>query len=118
MNKQFYISKEKLKEIRVRKGFKQIEFAEKVYMDQSQYSRRESGKVPISEEEWKRFALALEVDKSEIFEAEPRTINIVNNTDNKDHSINAFEITIKAPNHFFEDLNKKMDFIINKIGAK
>lgn len=117
MSKSIFIPKEKLKYLRVKKGFKQTEFAEKVYMDQSQYSRRESGKVPVSDEEWERFALALDVNKSEIFEAEQRIINIVNNTDNKDNSINAFEITIKAPNHFFEDLNRKMDFIINKIGG-
>ncbi|WP_445454560.1 helix-turn-helix domain-containing protein [Flavobacterium sp. 25HG05S-40] len=117
MAKSNFIVKEKLKKLRVEKGFKQTEFAEKVYMDQSQYSRRESGKVTISDEEWDRFALALEVNKLEIFESESRTINIVNNNDNKDNSINAFEITIKAPNHFFDDLNRKMDLIINKIGG-
>ena len=88
-------------------------------MDQAQYSRRETGKVPISDNEWERFAKELGVDKNEIFESEPKVINIVNNTDNKDSSLNAFEITIKAPNHFFEDLNRKIDLLINKIdGAK
>ncbi len=48
MGKGLFIPKEKLKKCRVSMGFKQIEFAEMVAMDQSQYSRRESGKVPIS----------------------------------------------------------------------
>jgi hypothetical protein len=39
----------------------------------------------------------------------------VNNVDNKDNPINAFEITIKTPNNLFDDLNKKIDFLITKI---
>ncbi|WP_395063593.1 helix-turn-helix domain-containing protein [Flavobacterium sp.] len=116
MSKGVFIPKEKLKTIRIKNGFKQTAFAEKVSMDQAQYSRRETGKVPITEIEWNRFAKELNVSKDEIYESEPKIINIVNNTDNKDNSLNAFEIIIKAPNHFFEDLNKKIDIIINKLG--
>ncbi|WP_396175294.1 helix-turn-helix domain-containing protein [Flavobacterium sp.] len=114
MSKGLFIPKEKLRAMRTSKGFKQTPFAEMVAMDQSQYSRRESGKVPVSEEEWERFAKVLHVNKEEIYESEPRVINIVNNSDNKDNSINAFEISIKAPHHLFEDLNKKIDFLITK----
>ncbi|MEM0541923.1 helix-turn-helix transcriptional regulator [Flavobacterium sp. j3] len=114
MKNVLFLPKEKLKKMRIAKGYKQIPFAEKVAMDQSQYSRRESGKVPVSDAEWERFARALDVDKEEIFESELRTINIVNNIDNKDNSINAFEITIKAPNHLFENLNKKIDLLLTK----
>lgn len=56
MKKNFFIPKEKLKKARTERGLKQTEFAEMVAMDQSQYSRRESGKVPISDIEWDRFA--------------------------------------------------------------
>ena len=117
MAKMTFIPKERLKNARILRGYKQSEFAERVAMDQSQYSRRETGKVAITDEEWERFAAALGVDKEEIVETEPRVINIVNNSNNKGNSINAFEITIKAPNHFFDDINKKMDFIIDKFNS-
>jgi transcriptional regulator with XRE-family HTH domain len=117
MGKELFIPKEKLKKHRISMGLKQSEFAERVAMDQSQYSRRETGKVAITDEEWERFAAALGVEKEEIVETEPRVINIVNNSNNKGNSINAFEITIKAPNHFFDDINKKMDFIIDKFNS-
>ncbi|MCZ8090245.1 helix-turn-helix transcriptional regulator [Flavobacterium sp.] len=118
MGKELFIPKEKLKKHRISMGLKQSEFAERVAMDQSQYSRRESGKVPISDAEWDRFARELGVSKDDIYESEPKIINIVNNTDNKDNSINAFEITIKAPSNFFQDLNNKLDFLIQKIESK
>ena len=117
MAKMTFIPKERLKNARTQRGYKQSEFAERVAMDQSQYSRRETGKVAITDEEWERFARALGVDKEEIVETEPRVINIVNNSNNKGNSINAFEIIIKAPNHFFDGMNKKMDFIIDRFNS-
>ncbi|MCZ8331550.1 MAG: helix-turn-helix transcriptional regulator [Flavobacterium sp.] len=113
-----FIPKERLKNVRIQRGYKQSEFAERVAMDQSQYSRRETGKVAITDDEWERFAAALGVEKEEIVETEPRVINIVNNSNNKGNSINAFEITIKAPSNFFQDLNNKLDFLIQKIESK
>ena len=107
MAKMTFIPKEQLKNARTQRGYKQSEFAERVAMDQSQYSRRETGKVAITDDEWERFAKALGIDKEEIVETEPRVINIVNNSNNKGNSINAFEIIIKAPNHFFDDMKKK-----------
>jgi transcriptional regulator with XRE-family HTH domain len=118
MAKMTFIPKERLKNVRIQRGYKQSEFAERVAMDQSQYSRRETGKVAITDDEWERFAAALGVEKEEIVETEPRVINIVNNSNNKGNSINAFEITIKAPSNFFQDLNNKLDFLIQKIESK
>ena len=40
MSRGLFIPKEKLKKVRTSLGFKQIIFAEKVAMDQAQYSRR------------------------------------------------------------------------------
>ena len=117
MAKMTFIPKERLKNARILRGYKQSEFAERVAMDQSQYRRRETGKVERTDDEWERFATALGVDKEEIVETEPRVINIVNNSNNKGNSINAFEIIIKAPNHFFVDINKKMDFIIDRFNS-
>ena len=51
MAKMTFIPKEQLKNARILRGYKQSEFAERVAMDQSQYSRRETGKVAITDEE-------------------------------------------------------------------
>ena len=51
MAKMTFIPKERLKNARTQRGYKQSEFAERVAMDQSQYSRRETGKVAITDDE-------------------------------------------------------------------
>ena len=51
MAKMTFIPKERLKNARILRGYKQSEFAERVALDQSQYSRRETGKVAITDEE-------------------------------------------------------------------
>lgn len=107
-----FIPKEKLKKVRLNQNIKQKELAEKVCMDQAQYSRRESGKLHITDEEWNRLATALNVDKEAIYEAELPSLKIVNNNGNKGNSINGFEIIIKTPNGIIENLFTKMDKLI------
>lgn len=107
-----FIPKNKLKEVRECKKIQQTILAESIFIDQAQYSRKERGEVKISIEEWSRLAKALDVQLEEIYEDEPKSIKIVNNTDNEDNSINGFEITIKAPKTIFEEINTKLDKII------
>jgi transcriptional regulator with XRE-family HTH domain len=57
---------EKLKRTRVLKGYSQEKFSKVIAMDQTTYSRKERGKSSITEEEWDRFAKALDVPKQEI----------------------------------------------------
>jgi transcriptional regulator with XRE-family HTH domain len=54
--------KQKLRDARKKSKMTQVIFSELVAMDQSQYNRREKGRLPISEEEWERFAKILKVD--------------------------------------------------------
>lgn len=108
-----FLPKKKLKEVRMIKGVKQAVLAESIFVDQAQYSRKERGEVKISINEWKRLANVLQVELEEIYEEEQKTVKIVNNTDNKDSSINGFEITIKAPKNIFDEINSKLDKIIN-----
>ena len=55
-----------LKKVRTAKGYSQLEFSKLVAMDQTTYSRKETGKTFITEQEWERFAKTLGVSKEEI----------------------------------------------------
>ena len=57
---------EKLKNLRKAKRLSQIEMAKLAAMEQTTYSRKESGKSTITDEEWQRFAKALEVSVEDI----------------------------------------------------
>jgi transcriptional regulator with XRE-family HTH domain len=57
-----------LKNVRTAKGYSQLEFSKLVAMDQTTYSRKETGKTFITEQEWDRFAKTLGVSKEEIKE--------------------------------------------------
>jgi transcriptional regulator with XRE-family HTH domain len=71
---------EKLKEARISKGYSQGKFSKVIAMEQTTYSRKERGKSSITEDEWDRFANALDVPKEEIKDEKPLTINNENCT--------------------------------------
>jgi transcriptional regulator with XRE-family HTH domain len=64
------MSKTKLIQARLSKGFSQEELADLIGMSQSNYSRRESGRTNITEAEWQKIAKELGVDKETIYESE------------------------------------------------
>jgi transcriptional regulator with XRE-family HTH domain len=65
-----------LKKVRTAKGYSQLEFSKLVAMDQTTYSRKETGKTFITEQEWDRFAKTLGVSKEEIKDKiAPQAIN-------------------------------------------
>lgn len=64
------MSKTKLIQARLSKGFSQEELADLIGMSQSNYSRRESGRTSITEGEWKKIAKELGVNKEIIFESD------------------------------------------------
>lgn len=57
------MSKTKLIQARLSKGFSQEELADLIGMSQSNYSRRESGRTSITELEWKKIAKELLIKK-------------------------------------------------------
>jgi len=61
-------AKEKLAKMRKVKGLTQKEIASKVCMDDSTYSKRESGKLKIDIKQWEKLAEILECNISDIFE--------------------------------------------------
>ena len=103
----------KIRHFREKKRLSQEELAHLVGVSQVTIGNWEQGKS-IKHEFIRKLANALEVSTDYLLED-------IQNTDLKSHSNletfgNDFEITIKAPNHLFDDLNKKMDFIINRFG--
>ena len=103
--------KEKLRKIR-KTQYTQASFAEIVAMDQSQYNRREKGRIPISDEEWERFAKALKVEVNEIKESDVPLINITHNHGENDNSINGYEIKVNVPKGIFDTFHNKLDTLI------
>lgn len=103
--------KEKLKSAR-KALYTQSVFSELVAMDQSQYNRREKGRIPISDEEWERFAKALKVEVNQIKESDVPLINITHNHGENDHSINGYEIKINVPKGIFDIFHSKLDTLI------
>ncbi|MGC5743456.1 helix-turn-helix transcriptional regulator [Chryseobacterium sp. NFX27] len=74
------MQKEKLRDVRKRKGFTQQQIADILATDVSNYSRKESGDVAIRKEEWEKIARFLEVPVEEIYqEEEAKQINHFDN---------------------------------------
>ncbi|QQV02661.1 MULTISPECIES: helix-turn-helix transcriptional regulator [Chryseobacterium] len=69
------MKKEKLIQIRKAKKISQSDIATYLKISQTQYQKRESGKIKISDEEWKKMAQLLEVEVEEIFDSNPEYTN-------------------------------------------
>jgi transcriptional regulator with XRE-family HTH domain len=61
---------------RKKRKFSQQDVADRLYMDQSQYSRREKGIIQISEDEWNKLAQILKTTLEDIFESEKGFVSI------------------------------------------
>lgn len=112
----------KLIDIRKAKGFTQEQMALKIAMEQTTYSRKERGKSPISNEEWNRFAKALDIPVEEIKENNSSVLKNENCTFNENAigiqyvniPQNVFDIIIKY-NTKLEEENAKMKEQLNNI---
>jgi transcriptional regulator with XRE-family HTH domain len=112
----------KLIDARKAKGFTQKQMSDKIAMEQTTYSRKERGKSPISDEEWKRFAKTLDVPVEEIKETNNSSNSKNENCTFNDSAIgiqyvnipeNVFDIIIKY-NAKLEEENKKLKELLNK----
>jgi len=70
------MEKSKLKKMRENKGLSQKQIAEKLFMDVSNYNRREKGLSKITSNEWEKLASILEVSVEDIYEGEETTFII------------------------------------------
>ncbi|RQO40919.1 transcriptional regulator [Chryseobacterium sp. KBW03] len=85
------MQKEKLRTVRKSKGYTQQQLADVIPTDVSNYSRKESGAVSITQTEWTKLAHFLDVPVEEIYEEEDAKIIIENPVfnDSPGSSVNA-----------------------------
>jgi transcriptional regulator with XRE-family HTH domain len=106
----------KIRHLREKKRLSQEELAHLVGVSQVTIGNWEQGKS-IKHEYIKKLADALEIQMEYLLQEEKsNSVAAYNSAINV--SDKGFEIIIKAPNNFFEDLNRKMDFIITKFDGR
>jgi transcriptional regulator with XRE-family HTH domain len=105
----------KLKLLREKNRMSQEELAHRVGVTQTTIGNWENGKS-IKHEYISKLAKALEV---------PTDYLLIENENNsavsvieKENMGDSFEFIIKASNHFFENLNRKIDFLISRMDEK
>ncbi|WP_284652378.1 helix-turn-helix domain-containing protein [Flavobacterium terrisoli] len=104
----------KIRYLREKKKISQEALAYAVGVSQVTIGNWEQGKS-IKHEYIKKLADALEISIDYLFEEnQSNSIEVVSKAEPQN---DGFEIIIKAPNHFFEDLHKKMDLLINKFDS-
>lgn len=120
------MQKEKLRNVRKRKGFTQQQVADYIATDVSNYSRKESGDVKIFNDEWEKIARYLEVPVEEIYEEEEaKQINNFENNTNS-HNIgtvsgnyycNVPEFMLENQRDYIEHLKKENERLQEEIKA-
>lgn len=107
--------KQKLINKRKEKGMSQSEMADLLNMEQSQYSRRESGTTRISKKEWDKIVKILDVPLDEIYEPQDG-VYIVNNENPtfNDESTNNF---YTVPDFAIETMKKYIEKLENENAA-
>jgi transcriptional regulator with XRE-family HTH domain len=114
------MEKTKLKETRENKGLSQKQIAEKLFMDVSNYNRREKGQAKISSNEWEKLASILEVPIEEIFESEETTFIIcrdqsvgINQGTNNVYTIPEF--LLDSQRKYIQKLEEEIQYLKEKL---
>jgi len=107
------MKKVKLIKRRKEKGFTQSEMGDKLFMDVSNYGRRENGQVKIARHEWEKLAKILETSVDDIFEADDNqplisqdSSNVQNQETDQVYSIP--KQLIETTNKYIEKLEKEV----------
>ncbi|KFF24849.1 helix-turn-helix transcriptional regulator [Chryseobacterium vrystaatense] len=107
------MQKEKLREVRKRKGITQQQIADIIATDVSNYSRKESGDVGIRKDEWEKIARFLEVPVEEIYEEED--FRQINHFDNNSNSNNIGSVSgnfyCNVPEFLLESQRELIEFL-------
>jgi len=105
------MQKSKLIKARNRRGYSQEYMAGILNMDVSNYSRRESGQIKISAEQWQTLAQKLNVPLEDIYEADENLIFIFN-----DHSTGGNIVThYSLPQDIIDMYKKHIDTLEQEI---
>lgn len=101
------MEKTKLAKARKRKGLTQQQMADKLFVDVSNYNRREKGEIRISGQEWEKLAQILDVPIEDIYENEDASIYII-----RDRAMGNFQCTnhiYTIPEHLLEVQRKYIE---------
>ena len=115
--------KEKLKTVRTEKNFSQQDVAKYLDINQTRYSRKENGSIPLTEDEWERIAKLLNVNVEEIKEEDKDTINqnFENNTGKYIGSNNVYcnipEFILENQQDYIKSLKEKIKTLQDKIAS-
>lgn len=119
------MQKNKLISLRKKKGITQKEVAERLYIDVSNYNRREKGIIHIRPDQWIKLAEILNVPIDEIYETDDK-LKIINENQSNIESLNK-EIynNYVCPQKFIEIqkkyiklLEEKIEILINDLNFK
>ena len=102
----------KLKLLREKKRLSQEVLAHAIGVTQTTIGNWEHGKS-IKHEYISKLAEALKVPADYLLIEAQENKTVIPQPE-KENNTNAFEFIIKAPNNFFEDLNRKIDFLVTK----
>lgn len=104
-----------LRTIRKKSGYSQLEIATACHMDQSTYSRKESGAVKIDESEWRRFAnfLKVKVETIKNQEEENSVAQRIKESKKEQIEIEVLEKMISVSKEIIEE-NKRLKEQLNK----
>lgn len=104
------MTKDKLKKTRTEKGFSQQDVAKYLNINQTGYSRKENGTIPVTDDEWERLAKLLNVEVEEIKEDDRKDINqnFENNTGNYIGSNNVY---LNVPEFMLTAMQEYMDIL-------
>jgi transcriptional regulator with XRE-family HTH domain len=106
------MEKQKLVEIRKKRGYSQEQMAKHLHMDVSNYNRREKGQAKITSTEWEKLATILNVSVEEIFESEESMIfvckdNATGNYQGNNHIYSIPEFLLESQRKYIAKLEEE-----------
>ncbi|WP_374465636.1 helix-turn-helix transcriptional regulator [Chryseobacterium sp.] len=106
------MTKDKLKKTRTEKGFSQQDVAKYLNINQTGYSRKENGTIPVTDDEWERLAKLLNVEVEEIKEDDSqKSINQNFEGITDSNYIGSNNIYYNVPEFILNSLNDYIDIL-------
>jgi len=118
------MEKSKLIEARKKSGLTQQQVADKLFMNASNYARREKGQAKVSSKEWEKLAQILETSIDDIYESEEsifiickdNSTGIVNNGTNNIYTVPEF--LLENQKNYIKKLEEEIEFLKSKLDKK